>query len=74
MDELAPHGNESVEFLVNDELLYHAGDLTVPAWPDSGMDMRRDLRDLDRNQMPMKISQWTRMTTSWKGKKTKRAD
>ena len=32
---------ESVEFLVNDELFYHAGDLTVPARPDSGMDMRQ---------------------------------
>ena len=39
--ELAPYGDESVEFLVNDELFYHAGDLTVPAPPDSGMDMRQ---------------------------------
>ena len=36
VDDLAPHGEESVEFLVND-----AGDLTVPARPDSGMDMRQ---------------------------------
>ena len=42
VDELAPHGDESVGFLVNDELFYHAGDLTVPARPDSGMDMRQD--------------------------------
>ena len=41
VDDLAPHGEESVEFLVNDELFYHAGDLTVPARPDSGMDMRQ---------------------------------
>ena len=41
IDELAPYGDESVEFLVNDELFYHAEDLTVPARPDSGMDMRR---------------------------------
>ena len=41
MDELAPHGDESAELLVNDELFYHAGDLTVPAWPDSGIDMRQ---------------------------------
>ena len=40
IDELAPYGDESVEFLVNDELFYHAGDLTVPTRPDSGMDMR----------------------------------
>ena len=25
VDELAPNGDESVEFLVNDELFYHAG-------------------------------------------------
>ena len=30
-----------MEFLVNDELFYHAGDLTVPARPDSGIDMRQ---------------------------------
>ena len=41
VDDLAPHGEESVEFLVNDELFYHAGNLTVPARPDSGMDMRQ---------------------------------
>ena len=41
VDDLAPHGEESVEFLVNDELFYDAGDLTVPARPDSGMDMRQ---------------------------------
>ena len=41
VDELAPYSDESVEFLVNDELFYHAGDLTVPAWPDSDMDMRQ---------------------------------
>ena len=39
VDELVPYGHESVELLVNDELFYHAGDLTVPARPDSGMDM-----------------------------------
>ena len=41
VDDLAPHGEESVEILVNDELFYHAGDLTVPARPDSGMNMRQ---------------------------------
>ena len=41
IDDLAPWGDESVEFLVNDELFYHAGDLNVPARPDSGMDMRQ---------------------------------
>ena len=41
VDELAPYGDESVEFLVNDELFYHGGDLTVPVRPDLGMDMRQ---------------------------------
>ena len=41
VDDLAPHGEESVDFLVDDELFYHAGDLTVPARPDSGMDTRQ---------------------------------
>ena len=41
IDELAPYGDELVEFLVNDELFYHAGDLTVPARPDLGMDMQQ---------------------------------
>ena len=41
IDDLAPCGEESVGFLVNDELFYHAGDLTVPARPDSGRDMRQ---------------------------------
>ena len=39
--DLTPNGEESVEFLVNDELFYLAGDLTIPARPDSGMDMRQ---------------------------------
>ena len=41
IDELATYGDESVGFLVNDELFYHAGDLTVPALPDSGKVMRQ---------------------------------
>ena len=41
IDDVAPCGEESVEFLVNDELFYHPGDLTVPARPDSGIDMRQ---------------------------------
>ena len=41
IEDLAPHGEESVEFLVNDELFYHAGDLTVPARPDSDRDTRQ---------------------------------
>ena len=41
IEDLAPHGEESVEFLVNDELFYHAGDLTIPARPDSGLVTRQ---------------------------------
>ena len=41
IEDLAPHGEESVELLVNDELSYHAGDLTVPARPDSVIDTRQ---------------------------------
>ena len=39
--DLEQHDEESVELLVNDELFYHAGDLTVPARPGSGIDMRQ---------------------------------
>ena len=41
IEYLARHGEESVEFLVNDELFYHAGDMTVPARPESGLDTRQ---------------------------------
>ena len=41
IEDLAPHGEVSVEFLVNDELFYHAGDLTVTARLDSGIDTRQ---------------------------------
>ena len=68
IDELAPYTDESVEFLVNDELFYRAGDLTLPARPDSSMDMRQgpsglgtipdtnydEKMDQDDNQMEQK--------------------
>ena len=41
VDDLAPYGEASVEFLVDEDLFYNAGDLTVPARPDSVMDMRQ---------------------------------
>ena len=41
IEDLAPHGEELVEFLVDDELFYHAGDMTVLARPDSGTDARQ---------------------------------
>ena len=41
IDELAPHSDESVEFLVNDELFYNAIDIIVPTRSDSRMDMQQ---------------------------------
>ena len=41
MDELAPYGDYSVEFLVNDKVFHHAGELFVPDRPESGNDMRQ---------------------------------
>ena len=41
VEGMAPHGEELVEFLVDDELFYHAGDMAVPARPDSGADARQ---------------------------------
>ena len=41
VDDLESQGEESLEFLMDEELFYNAGDLTVPARPDSGMDMRQ---------------------------------
>ena len=47
IDELEPYGDVSVEFLVNDELFYHAGDLTIrarqsPSGPGSRPDTNED--------------------------------
>ena len=50
IEDLAPHGEESVEFLVNDELFYHAGDMNVPARPDSGIDTRQGPSVYDPNR------------------------
>ena len=50
VEDLAPHGEESVEFLVNDELFYHAGDLTAPARPDSGVDTRQGPSQMDQDE------------------------
>ena len=64
---IGAHGDESVELLVNDELIYHVGDLTVPPRPDSGMDVRQspsgrgpkpDAKDddvMDQDDDPMKV-------------------
>ena len=41
IEDLAPHGEEYEEFLVKDELFYHAGDLNVPARRDSAIDTRQ---------------------------------
>ena len=50
IDELAPHADQSVEFLVNGEVFYHEGDLTVPVRPNSGMDCARVLLYRDQSQ------------------------
>ena len=75
VDDLAPHGEESVEFLVNDELFYHAGDLTVPVRPDSGRDTRQgpsgpkpkpdtnddEQMDQDDDHKEGKVEKWSEM-------------
>ena len=52
-DDLVPCGEESVESLVNVELFYHAGDLTVLAQRTRAKICDKALRDLDQNQIPM---------------------
>ena len=37
IDEVPPYGEEPVEILIDDDVLYQAGDLTIPARPDSGL-------------------------------------
>ena len=41
IDEVPPYGEERVEILIDDDVLYQAGDLTIPARPDSGIDMHQ---------------------------------
>ena len=41
INEVAPSGEEPVETAVNDQVFYQAGDLMIPARPDSGVDMRQ---------------------------------
>ena len=41
-NEVTPDGEEPVEILIDDDVLYQAGDLTIPARPDSGIDMHQD--------------------------------
>ena len=40
IEEVAPHVEDSVEIVIIDEVFYQAGDLMIPARPDSGVDMR----------------------------------
>ena len=65
IEELAPYGDESVEFLVNDELFYHAGDLTVPARPDRARACGKAYRDLGRDQTRTMTNRWIRTTLKW---------
>ena len=41
IDEVAPHGEEPVEFLVNDEVFFQAVEMKIPARPGSGFDERQ---------------------------------
>ena len=38
---MAPHGEEPTEIVINNQVFYQAGHLTIPARPDSGVDMRQ---------------------------------
>ena len=51
IEDLAPHGEELVEFLVDDELFYHAGDMAVRARPYRAQTHDKDPRDPSRNLM-----------------------
>ena len=35
IEEVAPHGEEFVEIVMNDQVFYHAGDLAISARPDA---------------------------------------
>ena len=39
-EAVAPHGEEPVKIVMNDQVFYHAVDLAIPARPDAGIDMR----------------------------------
>ena len=41
VDEVELYGEEPVEAVIKDQVFYHAGDLMIPARPDSGVDMRQ---------------------------------
>ena len=41
-DEVAPYGEEPVKVVINNQVFYQAGDLMIPARPDSGVDMRQE--------------------------------
>ena len=41
VDEVAPYGEEPVEIVINDRVFYQAGELMIPARPDTGVDMRQ---------------------------------
>ena len=65
VDELAPHGDESAGFLVNDEVFCHAGgsDRTGTARIGHGYATRLEL---SRDQTQTMMSRWIRMTLIWR--------
>ena len=40
IEEVTPHGEETVEVVKSDQVFYQADNLMIPARPDSGVDMR----------------------------------
>ena len=41
IEEVALHGEEPVEIVISGQVLYQTGELTIPARPDSGVEMRQ---------------------------------
>ena len=42
IEEVTPHDEEPVQNVINHQVFYRAGDLTIPARPDSGIYMRQE--------------------------------
>ena len=73
IDEVEPYGEESVENIINDRVFYQAGDLMIPARPDSGFDMRHGPsgRDLDQGMEERKETRIKKTKGNIRAKATK---
>ena len=76
IDEVAPHGDELMEIIRNDQVFYQAGDPTIPARPDSGVDTHQGScvpgsspDDKGRNEDPNKENQGEDDAMEEKGEK-----